>query len=555
MYKRFPRLILSTTLMLLLVPACATEPGWPETLASIRKQFPEVQQLQTEELAAWLSDRSRPAPMLLDARSPEEFAVSHLSGARLLAPQADPAQVLLTTSKDREIVVYCSVGYRSSAAAGRLQKSGFTRVFNLEGSIFKWANEGRPVYRQGKRVGQVHPYDEQWGLLLKEEYRAKQAGEDKVGNSVRIGADRLFEQPYAGWIRGKRVGLITNQTGVNSDLESTIDLLDQHSEVRLTALFGPEHGIEGQAQAGQKISNRRNIYSLYGDTQAPTAEMLQDVDVLIYDIQDVGARFYTYISTLFKSMEAAARRRVPMIVLDRPNPITGEMVEGPVLEPGFESFVGIFRLPIRYAMTAGELAGYFNTEAGIGCDLRIVPLQGWRRSQWYDQTGLSWVMPSPNMPTLETATVYPGLCLLEGTNLSEGRGTARPFELFGATWLDSRGLSRRLNDLNLDGVYFRPQSFTPTFSKYQKEECQGIQLHVLDRDLFRPVPVLLHILTEVRRLHPGKLEIRDKSFDRLAGNSWIRQALADGLAVEQIVSRWQAELEDFRAKRSKYLLY
>jgi len=228
---------------------------------------------------------------------------------------------------------------------------------------------------------------------------------------VRVGTDRLFEEPYWNWIQGKRVGLITNPTGVDSRLEATMDLLAQHPDVQLVALFAPEHGLLAQAQAQEAIATYGNVYSLYGETQAPTAEMLKDVEVLLYDIQDVGVRFYTYISTMFLSMKAATEQGIPFIVLDRPNPIDGSRVEGPVLQPGYESFVGIYALPIRYGMTAGELARMLNQETDLGCDLKVVPLEGWERQQWYDQTGLKWISPSPNMSTVNTAAVYPGLCL------------------------------------------------------------------------------------------------------------------------------------------------
>jgi len=283
--------------------------------------------------------------------------------------------------------------------------------------------------------------------------------------------------------------------------------------------------------------------------------MLKDVEVLLYDIQDVGVRFYTYISTMFLSMKAATEQGIPFIVLDRPNPIDGSRVEGPVLQPGYESFVGIYALPIRYGMTAGELARMLNQETDLGCDLKVVPLEGWERQQWYDQTGLEWISPSPNMSTVNTAAVYPGLCLIEGTNLSEGRGTIRPFEYIGAPWLKSRELVERLNRLQLPGVRFRQQAFTPTFSKYQDEPSQGIQIHVLDRNSLDPLRILLHLLAEVRKLHPEQLEFKSAFFDRLMGNSSVREALIQGKPVEEIVAQWQPALQEFKQTREKYLLY
>ena len=380
-------------------------------------------------------------------------------------------------------------------------------------------------------------------------------GVSLLEGGVRLGADRLFEPPYFGWIKGKRVGLITNQTGVNSRLQNVSDLLADNQDVELAAVFGPEHGFSGALQAGQKISSQGTVYSLYGNTRAPTESMLKNLDLLLFDLQDVGARFYTYISTMFLSMQAASQKGIPFIVLDRPNPISGLPVEGPVLEAGFESFVGIHPLPVRYGLTSGELAQMLNVEASLAVDLRIVPVEGWNRDQWYDQLNLEWISPSPNIPTLDTATVYPGTCLIEGTNLSEGRGTTRPFELLGAPWLEAKKLADSLNELALPGVHFRFQTFTPTFSKYQDMLCQGVQLHVTDRRLFQPISSVLYLLSEVLKLHPSQLTFRQESFDRLAGNSWIRQALVGGKPIPELVNRWQQELDRFKQKRIKYLLY
>lgn len=372
---------------------------------------------------------------------------------------------------------------------------------------------------------------------------------------VRVGADRILADPYRNWISGKKVGLITNQTGVDSRLQSTAQKLIEDPEVQLVALFAPEHGLLGSAQAGQKIENSPRAYSLYGSTRAPTPEMLKDVEVLLYDIQDVGARFYTYISTLAESLKAAAREEIPFVVLDRPTPIGGHRVEGPVLEAGFESFVGIYRLPIRYGMTAAEIAGFLNQEADIGADLKVVSVEHWSREHWFDDTGLVWVPPSPNMPTVTTATVYPGMCLIEGTNLSEGRGTTRPFEWIGAPWLSSARLTEKLNRLELPGVLFRPQAFTPTFSKYEGQLCYGLQVHVTDRSRFDPILTLLHLLAAVRELHPDRFSFVDASFDRLMGNSWVRGMLLDGKSPKEIQAKWEPELAAFRERRQAYLLY
>ena len=372
---------------------------------------------------------------------------------------------------------------------------------------------------------------------------------------VRLGADRVFEAPYFEWIRGKQVGLITNSTSLNSESKSTVDLLEDHPEVTLIALFAPEHGLLGKTPAGEKFSSFGNVHSLYGDTLSPTPEMLRQVEVLIYDIQDVGARFYTYISTMYLSMKAAAENGIPFIVLDRTNPIDGTRVEGPVLIQGKESFVGIHPLPIRYGMTPGELAHLFNQENGLGCELKVVPLSGWSREQWYDQTELRWVPPSPNMLTLTTASLYPGFCLIEGTNLSEGRGTAKPFQFIGAPWLDHQQLAERLSRLSLPGVRFHLQTRVPSSSKYQNELCRGLEMEVLDRNLMQPLVALLHLLSEVGKLHPEKLTFKKDLFDRLAGNSWIREALQQERPVAKILDRWKIRLQEFKAKREQYLLY
>lgn len=373
--------------------------------------------------------------------------------------------------------------------------------------------------------------------------------------TLQSGADRILENPYFNWIREKHVGLITNPTGVNSQLVSTWERLSQHPDVNMVALFGPEHGIFGQAQAGNHLPDAGTVYSLYDATRTPTTEMLEGVDVLVYDIQDTGVRFYTYISTMYLSMQAAAMKGIPFIVLDRPNPIDGSRIEGPVLQTQYKSFIGIPGLPIRYGMTPGELAQMLNEEEGLGSDLKIVPLVDWHRHQWHDQLDREWILPSPNMPTLTTASIYPGFGLLEGTNLSEGRGTTLPFELVGAPWLNAQELAKQLNHLNLPGAHFRFQIFTPTFSKYKDESCQGIQIHILDRNIFQPLKTALHLLAEVHKLHPEQLQWHAQFFDRLIGNGWVREALLKGHPVEKIVTQWQPKLEQFKQKRGKYLLY
>jgi uncharacterized protein YbbC (DUF1343 family) len=288
------------------------------------------------------------------------------------------------------------------------------------------------------------------------------------------------------------------------------------------------------------------VYSLYGEVRRPTAEMLEGVDLLVFDIQDVGARFYTYASILTHALEAAEEHGKGVVVLDRPNPINGVAMEGNIPEPGFESFVGLHRV----------LANQ-----GIGAELRVVPMEGWGRGMWFDETGLPWVQPSPNIPTIETATVYPGTCLFEGVNVSEGRGTTRPFEYIGAPWIDARSWSSALNTLSLDGVAFRPCHFTPTFDKYRGELCGGVQIHVTDWDAFRPVEAGLHMLATCIDLWPGELQWRTTTeserlhFDLLAGTDKIRNALTEGVSVDDIVGGWKGDLASFMERREDFLLY
>ena len=381
---------------------------------------------------------------------------------------------------------------------------------------------------------------------------------------VRTGIDILLQNPEK-VLGTSRVGLITNQISVTFDLTSTIDAFHSHPGITLKAIFGPEHGARGDIQDGLPVESHVDpstglpVYSLYGAVRKPTAEMLEALDVLVFDIQDVGARFYTYASTLTYALEAAAEHGISFIVLDRPNPINGVSVEGNVLDPFFASFIGLHPIPIRHGMTIGELARLINAE--IGAELDIVEMEGWRRWMWFDETGLLWVQPSPNLPTLETAIVYPGTCLFEGTNVSEGRGTTRPFECLGAPWIDGARWARALNDLRFDGVIFRACYFTPMFSKYSEERCGGVQIHVTDRDMYRPVEAALHMIAAAHRLWPDDFEWlaptydERRHFDMLAGTDEIREAITQGVAVEEIVEGWWDELDSFQELRSGHLLY
>lgn len=362
-------------------------------------------------------------------------------------------------------------------------------------------------------------------------------------------------------VQGKHVGLITNQTGVDAALVSDAVLLEHAPGVHLVALFGPEHGIAGAQQAGASVTSARDaetglpVYSLYGKTREPTAAMLQGIDVLVFDIQAVGTRYYTYLYTMADAMKAAAAAHIPIIVLDRPNPIGGTAVQGPVLEPKFASFVGEYPIPLRYGMTIGELARLFNGEFHLGADLTVVKMRGWTRSMYYADTPLQFVMPSPNMPTATTALVYPGMGLVEGTNVSEGRGTTRPFELVGAPWIDAAALARALNEKQLPGVRFRPAHFTPTFSKFTGQPCNGVQVHVLARASFDPVVTGLVVIATIRAMYPQDFAFKAATFDHLVGNDWIRQDIEHGVPVADMVRRWQGALSRFKQVREKYLLY
>lgn len=384
-----------------------------------------------------------------------------------------------------------------------------------------------------------------------------------AGNLVKTGLDNVPE--YKQLFHAKRIGIITNHTAYNSNGQYILDVFRNIHSAKVTALFSPEHGIYGTQGAGEAIEDRTNtyynlpVYSLYGKTRKPTKEMLKNIDILIFDVQDVGARFYTYISTMFLTMEAAAECGKRFVVLDRPNPINGLKVEGNILEPNFVSFVGMHPVPVRHGMTIGELATMFNEQGwlknGVRADLVVVPMTDWRRRMWYDQTGLAFIKPSPNISVLQTAAVYPGLCLLEGTNVSEGRGTEMPFRQFGAPWIRSKSFTTRLNRLNLPGLRFTPTSFTPTSSKYQGQKCHGVKIIITDRDLLEPYYSGILIVNELYRMYPDAFQWKARHFDHLSGTSSIRQAIITGSSLERLRKDWQAELKSFLKIRKKYLMY
>jgi uncharacterized protein YbbC (DUF1343 family) len=382
--------------------------------------------------------------------------------------------------------------------------------------------------------------------------------------SVKAGVDVLLEDPRK-HLGDLRVGLITNPTGITANLVTTFDAFHEHGDIDLRAVFGPEHGARGDIQDGLPVESYVDqatglpVHSLYGEVKRPTAEMLEGIDALVFDIQDVGARFYTYPSTLTYSLEAAGEQGIPLFVLDRPNPINGVSLEGNILEPGFASFVGLHPVPVRHGLTIGEIAMMANES--IGAQVETVKMEGWERPMWFDETDLPWVQPSPNLPSLETAFVYPGTCFFEGVNISEGRGITRPFEYIGAPWIDGRELAPSLNDGGLPGVRFRPCHFTPTFDKHAGKLCGGVQVHVTDRDEYRPVETGLRMLAAVIDLWPEELRWLPPGtdglhhFDRLAGTDKVREALSRGAPVEEIVGGWSEGLEWFRERRRQFLLY
>lgn len=383
---------------------------------------------------------------------------------------------------------------------------------------------------------------------------------------VKAGTDVLL-QLKSEILRGRRVGLITNQTGVTCDLQPLAMALAKMDKTRLVALFGPEHGYAGPApdavpvDSGKDRTSALPIYSLYGKTQKPTREMLEGIEVLIFDIQDAGVRFYTYVQTMSLAMEAASEKGVRFVVLDRPNPLTGAVVEGNVLDATFSSFLGRYPIALRHGMTVGELAKLFNEHFQINADLSVVEMTGWRREMWYDDTALVWVPPSPSMPSLGTAIVYPGTCLLEGTNVSEGRGTTLPFELIGAPWIDGEQLAGRLRGMKLEGCLVRSAEFIPLTAKYRGERCRGIQVHVTERNLFKPVKFGLTLISAIRDLYSNHFDwILDESsqrfhFDLLMGTDKVRGGLESGRSLSEIFEEWNDDLIKFKKIRREFLLY
>lgn len=390
-------------------------------------------------------------------------------------------------------------------------------------------------------------------------------------SKVRLGNDKLIKEDFY-LIEGKNIGVIANHSSVLENGEHLIDHLYKTKKVNIIAAFGPEHGFRGDAPAGEKIESSIDpetgitVYSLYGKINKPTPEMLKDIEILVYDIQDVGARFYTYISTLYLCLEAAAENKIKIIVCDRPNPIGGEKVDGPILKSDFKSFVGIAPLPIQHGMTIGELALYFNDliqkEKNIRADLIILQMENWKRIQTFDETGLNWIKPSPNIVNLEAAFVYPGTCLFEATNVSEGRGTYLPFLQVGAPFINSYEVIKELKDLEFDCIELNPVEFVPVDipnmsvnPKFKNDSCRGILINIKDYKDFYPVQFGIALISTLKKLYPDDFKINTRRMNLLVGDEKITEFLNSATDYKEIVNYYQDELHQFKQIRKKYLLY
>jgi uncharacterized protein YbbC (DUF1343 family) len=390
--------------------------------------------------------------------------------------------------------------------------------------------------------------------------------------TIQTGLARLATEGLS-HLAGKRLGLLVNATSVDAQLRHAIDLLRAREELNVTALFGPEHGVRGDAQdmigvdAATDPLTGLPVHSLYGHTEAslsPTPQMLDQIDVMVFDIQDVGSRYYTFVWTMVLAMRACAKAGKAFVVLDRPNPITGHHIEGGAIAPGFESFVGLVSCPNRHGMTAGEIARWRHSIEKLDLELHVITMRGWERDMWFEHTGLPWVLPSPNMPTVDTALVYPGMCLVEGTELSEARGTTRPFELSGAPHIDGHRLAKDLAAMELPGAAFRPVVYTPTFHKHAMKPCGGVQIHVTNPELFRPYRTGIAFLKACHDQAPDQFKWREKAYefvdtipaiDLLCGSDAIRKGIEAGASLDDMARRWPRDEGAFAEERAAFLLY
>lgn len=382
---------------------------------------------------------------------------------------------------------------------------------------------------------------------------------------MKLGLD-IFLEKHTKKIKNKKIGLITNLTGVNKELDSTIDLLYKHENIDLVALYGPEHGIRGVAKAGEKVDffvdelTGLPVFSLYGKTRMPTQNMMKNIDLMIFDLQDIGSRYYTYIYTLAYVMKACEKYGKELIVLDRPNPITGVISEGNLVEKEYSSFVGMYPIPNRHGLTIGELSLLYKYEYNLNCKLKVIPMEGWKRELYYDETEFIWIPPSPNTTSIDMTILYAGTCLFEGTNLSEGRGTAYPFEVIGAPFINGNELAQRFNNENLPGIIARPTSFKPTYQKYKDELCSGIHLHITNRNKFMPVKSAITLLSIVQKLYPKQFKFHSVAngerlfFDLLAGTDKLRHQILAGNTDSYFIES-EKQLESFTEISKEYRLY
>jgi len=387
---------------------------------------------------------------------------------------------------------------------------------------------------------------------------------------IKLGLEKILNE-QSNLLKNLRIGLICNQASVNHQFQHAADLFFENDNLNLVALFGPQHGIRGDVQDNMVETchtidklTKLPIYSLYSETRQPTVEMLSSIDALVFDLQDVGGRVYTFIYTMANAMKACSKLGKKMFVLDRPNPIGGLSVEGNFLEKGHESFVGQFPIPMRHGLTIGELAKFFNEEFNINCELEIITMNNWERRDFYDETDAPWVMPSPNIPTVDTTIVFPSTVYFEGTQVSEGRGTTRPFEIVGAPYIDSKEYADALSLLELPGVIFRPINFLPTFQKHSNQSCGGVFLHITERDSFEPVITGLAMIKILYELYPNDFKWKDtpyeyefnrNPFDVIAGTAKIRGMIEKGKSINEIKLSWKNDVKDFNESREKYFLY
>jgi uncharacterized protein YbbC (DUF1343 family) len=497
------------------------------------------------------------AQMLLDGGSRKNFQIlSPLLVEKMIVPQSPPDKIPLRGlgwNIDSPLVSERSFGHKGYTGTGiwidptsntyliiltnRVHPNGKGNAEPLRTKVLSLVNE---------TIAMIHP------PLLSSYGELGKSNSQKVQTGIDVLVDEKFS-PLA----GLRVGLITNQSGIDSMGRRTVDLLHQAPGVKLVSIFSPEHGFFGHAE--EKVSSMKEpftglpIYSLYGDVSRPTPKMLIGLDALLFDIQDAGARFYTYITTMGYAMEGCAKKGIPFYVLDRPNPINASWVQGPILDSNLKSFTGYFPLPVRHGMTVGELAKMFNGEKKIGATLHVVKMRGYERTLWYDETGLLWVSPSPNLRTLTEAIVYPGVAMVEGSNVSVGRGTTTPFELLGAPWMNGEELAAYLNDRNIQGLRFIPAEFTPDSSLFKNQLCHGVQILLLDRQVLDSPVFGIEIASALYRLYPRSFQL-DKTLG-LIGSREVLQAIKDGQDPTSIRQKWQEPLDQFRKLRSKYLLY